>query len=54
MSKDIMQPNVAFDTIFRIEKITGKPLRRGFDRILNEILDDYESIKKKSKGGKKR
>lgn len=54
MSKDIMQPNVAFDTIFRIERITGKPLRRGFDTILNEILDDYESLKKKSRRGSKK
>lgn len=48
-----MQPNVTFDTIFRIERITGKPLRRGFDTILNEILDDYESLKKKSKRARK-
>lgn len=48
-----MQPNVTFDTIFRIERITGKPLRRGFDAILNDILDEYESLKKRSKRGKK-
>lgn len=50
MSKDIMQPNVTFETIFRIERITGKPLRRGFDTILNEILDEYEQLKKNQRG----
>lgn len=46
MPKDIMQPSISYQTIFRLQKLTGKPLRRGFDTTLNEILDDYEKLEK--------
>ncbi|AFS83140.1 hypothetical protein [Candidatus Nitrosopumilus sediminis] len=33
------------NTVFRIQKITGKPISRGFEKAILEILDDYEKIK---------
>jgi len=51
MSKyeDAIQPKILYKTVFRIQKITGKPIRRGFDVVLNGILDDYEKLQRKSK-----
>lgn len=47
MSKGIIQPSISFETVLRLQQITGKPIRRGFDTVLNEILDDYENLLKK-------
>ncbi len=30
------------DTIFRLEKLSGKPISRGFDKIINQVLDQLE------------
>ncbi len=49
MSKGIIQPSISFETVLRLQQITGKPIRRGFDSVLNEILDDYENLIKKEK-----
>ena len=47
MSKEIIQPSISFETVLRLQEITGKPIRRGFDSVLNEILDDYENLRNK-------
>lgn len=49
MSKKIIQPSISFETVLRLQEITGGPIRRGFDSVLNEILDDYENLIKKEK-----
>ncbi len=53
MSKNIIQPSIDFETVLRLQQITGKPIRRGFDSVLNEILDDYEFLKREKRGSQK-
>lgn len=44
MSKGFIQPCIKFTTVFRIQSISNKPVTRGFDSIINDILDDYERL----------
>ena len=46
--RDSIQPTISFTTLLRLQKITKKPIRRGFDEVLNEILDDYENLSRLS------
>jgi len=32
-----------------MQDITQKPIRRGFDVVLNEILDEFDKLKKEKK-----
>ena len=32
------------ETVFRIQKITGKPISRGLDKAITEILDEFEKL----------
>jgi len=42
--ENAIQPKISFSTLLRLQLLTGKPIRRGFDGVLNEILDDYEKL----------
>ena len=42
-----MNAKLSDQLIFRIEKLYGKPISRGIDKVLNEILDNYEEKRKK-------
>ena len=40
-----MNAKLTDETVFRIEKLCGKPISRGLDKVLNEIFDNYEGKK---------
>jgi len=37
---------ISDNTVFRIQKLVNRPISRGFEKAISEILDDYEKIKK--------
>jgi len=45
-SKNSIQPTIAFTTLLRMQNMTNKPIRRGFDTVLNELLTELEELKK--------
>lgn len=41
-----MQPEISFKTVERVQKLTGKPISRGFEKAIIQILDEYERLEK--------
>ncbi len=44
---EVLKPNVKPESLTRMEKHLERPITHGFDRALNECLDDLENLKKK-------
>ena len=40
----MMNVIISDKTVFRIQKLIEKPISRGFDQAISQILDDYESV----------
>jgi len=49
-----MQPKISYDTVDRVSRLAQMPISRGFEKALLIILEDYESLQKKSKRGRKK
>ena len=41
-----MQANLTDETVFRLEKLVKRPISRGLDKTINEVLDNFERLKK--------
>lgn len=48
-----MNAIISNETVFRIQKLLNKPLSRGFDKAISEILDSYENLERNSTSLKK-
>ena len=42
-----MRAYISDDVVFRVEKLTGKPVFHSFDKSLAILLNNYEKLKRK-------
>ena len=46
---EVLKPNVKPETLLRMQDHLERPVTHGFDKALNECLDDLEKFKKNEK-----